>query len=44
RGKLLFFDEHLNGASHITIVDLTNQSHYDSIDMPGGCVLNSLSD
>lgn len=44
RGKLLFFDEHLNGANHIAIVDLTNQSKYDSIDLPGGCVLNSLPD
>jgi hypothetical protein len=44
RGKLLFFDEYLNGANHITIVDLENQSKYDSIDMPGGCVLNSLPD
>ncbi|MDP2038653.1 MAG: hypothetical protein Q8L04_14815 [Ignavibacteria bacterium] len=42
RGKLLFFDEHLNGANHIAIVDLAIQSRYDSINMPGGCALNSL--
>jgi hypothetical protein len=44
RGKLLFFDEQLNGLNHIVIVDLSNLSIYNTIDMPGGSALNSLPD
>ncbi|MFA7418850.1 MAG: hypothetical protein WCZ90_04115 [Melioribacteraceae bacterium] len=42
RGKLLFFDERLNGTDQITILDLTNLSKYDSINLYGGCALNNL--
>ncbi len=42
RGKLLFFDERLNGIKQITILDLTNLSKYDSINLYGGCALNNL--
>lgn len=44
RGKLLFFDEQLKGKGQISIVDFSNQNEYDSINLPGGCALNSLSD
>lgn len=42
RGKLLFFDEYLNGKNKISIVDLEDQTIFDSINLPGGCALNSL--
>ncbi len=42
RGKLVFFDERLNGTDQITILDLTNLSKYDSINFYGGCSLNNL--
>ncbi len=42
RGKLLFFDEELNGAQRIVVYDLNRDKIYDIISMIGGCGLNSL--
>lgn len=42
RGKFLFYDERLNDLKHIVVLDIENNTVYDSINLPGGCALNTL--
>ncbi len=43
RGKLVFFDELFNGTKRIVIYDYVNRKHFDYIELPGGCGLNTLN-
>ncbi len=42
RGKFLFYDIILNDLKHIEVIDIENNTIYDSINIPGGCALNTL--
>lgn len=41
-GKFLFFDESLNDSKHIVIISIEKDTVYDTINLPGGCALNTL--
>lgn len=44
RRNILFFDESLRNSSHIVVINITDNTVYDTINLPGGSALNIMPD